>query len=308
MKKVLTYLVYAPTFLLFLGLASCKKDETTPTETNPDPTPASAKKLLKKIHIDDDGDNFYDESFTYNADSLVSTRLYTESYDAGMDKREWRSFFFYNAADPKPVKDSTVYTQITSMGTKQATTISYYTYDAQNRITKTASYSATGALVYQKIFSYAPGLRIEDYFLTDQAGNGIPFVYYHDTLSINTQNQVTQILSGNTGLFTASYKTLYSFDSHKNPYYDLNTIKYGARGTDSAYAVEHTIGPNNYINVKRYNSDTTTPFNLFQEIENSYTYNDDGYPVSNSEVESYYPSGGGMSNVNSAISIAYEYY
>jgi hypothetical protein len=307
MKKNIYVAIYAAAVLSFFSLVSCKKDSGS--NTNPVNNQSTLK--LKNVHIDDGGQYITDESFSYNADNKVSERKDSSSeLQASVltSYETWNSFFSYNSGDEKPVKDSTVYKRfIVSSGTTTSnTTTSYYYYDTQNRLIKTESFVA-GTLVYTKLYTYVNGQRIEIYDLG---------AVYHiiDTLSINAQNQLTEwhinVASGGSNY---TNKELFTYDSNKNPYNDLNITKYGTRGTDTAYASfnnisDYVTGPNNVIVDSSFarTGSTFGTYSLRTVQSGTYTYNDDHYPVSCVKQKNEFYNGTAVGS--STMNVSYQYY
>lgn len=300
MKKLLICPGSIYVCICLFSFFSCKKSDVNPTPDNP-----SVQKL-KKVVSNDEGRYLNYEEFAYNADNLVSLRKDSLASIVGgqLEYTEGRhSYFFYNAGDEKAVRDSTLY-WFSSASTNDRRTIStYYYYDGQSRLSRTESFSA-GVLFRTKNISYLNGQRVETYFQPYQSGPG--GLTYHDTISINGQNQTTSIISAITSVGTVNYEDQFSFDNKRNPYYDVNIMKYRNSGTDSSFSYEQIAGPNNVLVDSSFFSSPTDPRRATGTSVFNYTYNSAGYPVSATRVRTSISSVG-IPGTPQTTNITYEY-
>lgn len=290
---------------LVLVFTSCNKYDPSTSSVNPANPVNPVKVKLKKVHTID-GLDTSDEEYIYNADNLVTLRKdsFAQVYSSALQYfAVFSSYFFYNAGNDKPIKDSTSTKFFYAPNTTRLySTITYYYYDTQNRLTKAESF-VMGNLVYRKLYTYTSDKRIENYYKNNSSG---PFDFYVDTISINSKSQINEIISHQSGGYDVIFKSHFSYDTSKNPYFDLNIIKYGTRGTDSAYFRAHIIGLNNCVQDSVYYQDGGNPYLLSSTRSNIYIYNSNGYPVSAYATETYFTLG--PTPIINTVKISYEYY
>ena len=286
-----------------LVFTSCNKYDPNTSSVNP-ANPVKVK--LKKVHTIH-GLDTSDEEYIYNAANLVTLRRdsFALVYSSALQHYAvFSSYFFYNASNEKPIKDSTITKMFYAPNTiRLYSTITYYNYDTQNRLTKSESF-VMGKIVYRKLYTYASDKRIENYYTNNSSW--VPWVFYVDTISINSKSQVNEVISHQSGANEVIYKSRFSFDTSKNPYFDLNIIKYGTRGTDSAYFRAHIIGQNNCVQDSVYYQYGGNPYILSSTRSNSFIYNGNGYPVSANITETSF--GFGPTPFINTFKISYEYY
>lgn len=251
MKAGVLYLFFA------LLVSSCSKDPVTPDPQNP--PPGSSKKLSKIAY--DDGSY---ESIAYNSNGSIKTII---------------NHIAFGSSTPIHVVYDFVYSgsQVSEVRGDDGSKFKY-TYDANNKLSKTEMFSTGGNLIAWYAYTYdANGKLWKTEGYTRAPGGGVsttPTLRYENEYYANgnLKKLTLYFKDANTGALDKTNEFVFS-------QYDTNPNTTAVFETNPYLPMESFI-PNNPLSEIHYDSFG----NVEETVAHTYTYDAGGYPLTRKTV------------------------
>ncbi len=275
-----------------LYFISCQKEADSPEQL-----PVNNNYLDKLYDVYDNGSG-PDTQFisTINYDNTKRVTSIIDSVLNGSNMEYYGSIVYsYNGSDTVPYK--TVEKSMDAGGSGSAdTTITFHFYDSQNKKTRDSSIKSSlafGGPFYQKKiivveYSYATGKMYGQTTQTPVTPAG-SIELYRDTADLNNDGDITM---NKKYLFNGTNYELkgtanFTYDAHPSPFEKLSNFQ-AHRGFPNGETLllyecfSHTNRASQYEET----FDAPNPSYIFS-VSNTFTYNADGYPVSETSSGSY---------------------